>query len=215
MNDTVVTPIVANYDNTIDFIAAKFHFKKVKIEETGEEYKRPTVELEKVPVPSVEGIIAILEAGGKQLDLLMEAVQNIVLDRARELVNEKEGVTAETFPFAELAWEKIATLPKAERRGGGISKETWEDFSKDYIAVMPGLTGKDAEKVGNAAKLLLNKFNAVKTNKQVIGYLRDQLAVYLNGSPNAETYKDCVEFLDAKAGILLEADEASLLANLM
>ena len=128
MTESNPTPIVANYDNTVDFIAAKFHFKKTKVEETGEDYKRPTVELEKLPVPSVEGVIAILQSGGKQLDLLMEAVQNIVLDRARELVNEKEDINAENFPYDQLSWEKIATLPKAERRGGGISKETWEEF---------------------------------------------------------------------------------------
>ena len=222
MNDTTsataesaINPsIVANFDNTVDFISAKFFFKKVIVPETKEEYKRPTVELEKVPVPSIEGIIKILEAGGKQLELLQEAVQDVVISRARELVNEKEDITAENFPYASLSWEIIATLPKAERRGGGISKETWEEFAKDYIAVMPAITGKDAEKIGNAAKLLLNKFNAIKTNKQVIGYLRDQLALYLNGSPSAETYKDCVEFLDSKAEVLLAADEATLLANL-
>ena len=208
------SPIVANFNKFVDHIEAKFSFKRVKDEATGAEFKRPTVEFDKFPVPSVEGIIAILEEGGKQLDLLKEAVQDIVISRARELLNEKEDLTSENFPLHELDWEKIANLPKAERKGGGISKEVWEEFSKDYITVMQAVTGKEADKIGNAAKLLVGKFNAVKGNKQVVGFLQDQLALYLTSTPNAETYKDCVEFLDAKATLLINMDEASMLANL-
>lgn len=205
--------IVANFDNKVDVKDYKFHFKKVKDEATGLESKRPTVELS-LPIPSVEGIIAILEAGGKQLELLQEAVAEVIVSRARELVNDKEDISQDNFPMEELAWEKIATLPKAERRGGGIGKETWEEFSKDYVAVMPAITGKTAEQIGNAAKILLNKFNAVKTNKPVLKLLKEQLGLYATNSPNAETYAECVAFLVDKADSLINMDEAALLANL-
>ena len=205
--------IRANFNNKVDVREFKFHFKKIKDETTGLETKRPSVELS-LPIPSVEGIIEILETGGKQLDLLIEAVSDVITNRARELVNEKEDISQETFPMDELAWEKIANLPKAERRGGGISKETWEEFSKDYIAVMPAVTGKTAEQVGNAAKILLNKFNAVKTNKPVLKLLKAQIGLYASNSPNAETYTDCISFLVDKADALINMDEAALLANL-
>jgi hypothetical protein len=203
--------IVANFNKFVDEKEVKFAFRTVKDNETGLETKRATIET-KIPVPSVEGIIAILEAGGKQLELLQEAVADVIYQRARELLADDEKLT--DVPLEALAWEVIANLPKAERKGRGIPKETWEDFSKDYIAVMPGVTGKTAEQVGNAAKILLNKFQAVKTNKPVIKLLQAQLAVYLNSSPNAESFLECVEFLSNKADSLMAIDEASLLEAL-
>lgn len=205
--------IEANFNNLVDNREVKFNFRTTKDEATGLETKRPSVELT-LPVPSVEGIIAILKAGGKGLELLQEAVADVVVARAREIVSDKEDATAENFPFADLAWAAIANLPKAERKGRGIPKETWDDFAKDYIAIMPAITGKTAEQVGNAAKLLLNKFNPVKTNKPVIKLLQTQLALYLNSSANADQYSDCVEFLMQKADTLLALDDAALLANL-
>lgn len=213
--DTAQTPepITANFNNQVDAKEFKFNFKKVRDENTGLETKRPSVELT-LPVPSVEGIIAILETGGKSLELLLESVTDVIASRAREIVNEKEDINQANFPFDQLAWEVIANLPKAERRGGGISKDTWEDFSKDYILVMPTVTGKTAEQVGNAAKILLNKFNAVKTNKPVLKMLKAQLGLYASNSPSADMYVDCISFLLDKAEALINMDDATLLANL-
>ena len=214
MSETQTTQAVApTFDNTVDKVPVKFRFKKTKDEATGLESQRPTVELE-LPLITVEGAIAAFNAGDKQLELIIETMRDIQIARAREIINEKEDITTETFPYAQLSWEAIANLPKAERRGGGISKETWEEFAKDYIAVMPGVTGKDVEKITNAAKIFLNKFNAIKTNKPVIKMLKDQLGLYITNSPNAETYADCVEFLTNKAQALLDISDADLLANL-
>ena len=205
--------VQANFDNTIDKVAVKFNFRKVKDEQTGLESKRPSVELE-LPLLSVEGIIQAFQAGGKQLELIVEAVRDVQIARARELVNDKEDITADNFPYEELSWEKIANLPKAERRGGGIPKETWEEFAKDYIAVMPSATGKSIEQVTNASKILLNKFQAIKTNKIVLAMLKDQIGIYANTSPNAEQYSECINFLVEKAETFLSLDDAALLANL-
>jgi hypothetical protein len=210
--------IKANFDNKIDVKDFKFHFKKVKEldsegKETGVETKRPTVELA-LPVPSVEGVIAILEAGGKQLDLLMETVQEVISNRARDLVNEQEDISQANIDLSKLTWEAIANLPRAERRGGGIAKETWEEFGEDYIAVMPAVTGKSADQVGNAAKILLTKFATVKTNKPVLKLLKDQIGLYVTSSPNAEKFAECVAFLTEKADTLINVNEADLLKNL-
>lgn len=216
MNDTTEmqaqeSPIEANFNKMVDEKEVKFSFRTVKDEATGLESKRPTIE-QKIPVPSVEGIIQILQAGGKQLDMLLDSVADVVISRAREILADDEKLTE--VPLDQLSWEVIANLPKAERKARGIPKETWEDFSKDYIAVMPAVTGKTAEQVGNAAKILLNKFQQVKTNKPVINLLKAQLAVYINSSANAESFSECVEFLLNKADTLLQADEAALLSAL-
>lgn len=209
--------VQANFDNTVDKVAVKFSFRKVitKDEASGieTESKRPTLELE-LPLLSVEGIVAEFQAGGKRLDLIVEAIRDVQIARARELVNENEAITAENFPYAQLSWEAIANLPKAERRGGGIPKEVWEDFSKDYVSVMQAATGKTIEQVSNAAKILLNKFQAVKTNKPVLKLLKEQLGIYASTSSNAEQFSDCITFLVEKADSLLNQDEAALLAAL-
>ena len=211
MTEQNTQEISANYNKFVDEKEVKFSFRTVKDEATGLESKRATIE-QKLPVPSIEGIIAILEAGGKQLELLQDTVAEVIYGRAREILADDEKLTE--VPVDQLTWEVIANLPKAERKGRGIPKETWEDFSKDYVAVMPSVTGKTAEQVGNAAKILLNKFAQVKTNKPVINLLKGQLALYLNSSPNAESFSECVEFLVNKADALLAADEAALLEAL-
>jgi len=207
------TEITPNFDKLHDKKPVKFFFKKVVDKETKEEFKRPTVELD-LPVLSVEGLIEIITQGGKGLELLIDAAAEVIISQARSIVNDKEDITQTVFPFDKISWDYIANLPKAERRGGGIGKETWESFSDDYIAVMPSVTGKSAEQIANASKILMNKFNLVKTNKPVLRLLKEQLTIYLNSSPNAETYQECVEFLANKADTLLNMDEAQLLANL-
>lgn len=209
----VVSKVQANFDNKVDVQEVNFSFRKTTDEKTGVEYKRPTVTLA-VPKPSVEGLVAILEAGGKGLELLLEAAADVVIGRARELVNEMEDVTGETFPYDQLSWEVISNLPKAERRGGGIPKETWEEFIKDYVAVMPGATGKSLDKVENAARNFANKFAAVKTNKKVLSLLVDQLSIYTNASQNAESFIECINFLMEKADKLMNMSEEEMLANL-
>ena len=215
MNDTTETTAVAvesqivpNFDNKVDVKEYKFHFKK---DELGN--KRETIEL-KLPVPSVEGLVAILEAGGKQLEMLLASVGDVISAQARSILNENGAMTAAQFPTDQTTWEFIANMPDAEKRGRGIPKEVWEEFAADYLSVMPGITGKTEEQISLAAKLFLNKFQSVNSNKPVLKKLKEQLAVYTNGSPNAENFYDCVKFLDEKADALLVADEAAMLANL-
>lgn len=203
-----ITQIIPNFDNKVDLKEFKFHYKK---DELGN--KRETTEL-KLPVPSVEGIVAILEAGGKGLELLLNVVGDATAAQARAILNENASMTTAQFPTEQCTWDFIANMPEAEKRGRGIAKEVWEDFAADYLAIMPGLTGKTEEQVSLAAKLFLNKFQSVKSNKPVLKKLKEQLAVYTNGSPNAENFVDCVKFLDEKADALLVADEAAMLANL-
>lgn len=213
-----MSELQANFDNTVDKIATKFSFRKVAVkdEETGaviSETKRPTVELN-LPLVSIEGLVAIFQAGGKQLDLLLEAAREVQLARAREIVNENESISEDNFPWAQLSWETIANLPKAERKGGGISKELWEDFAKDYITIMPSVAGKTEEQVKNAAKILLNKFQSVKTNKPVLSLLKEQLALYIANAPQAEQFTDCLDFLIDKADKFLAITDEDLAAGL-
>jgi len=207
------TKIKANFNNQVDIKETKFHFRKVTDPETKIETKRATVELP-LPVLSVEGIIAVLEKGGKELELLQEAVASVIIEVAREYVNDHLEVNAHNFPYDLLSWERIANLPQADRRGNGIAKEVWEDFAADYIAVMPAVSNKSKESVELAAKVFLSKFANCKTNKPVLGLLKDQLALYITNTPNGEQFAACVQFLDTKLETLLNTDETNLLLAL-
>jgi hypothetical protein len=223
MNDTTentAPEIQANYDANIEMRPYKFSFKTVVLkDDDGKEIgksKRPTVELN-LPVPSVQGLIQAIEVGGTQLALLQEAAENIILARAREIINEREDVSQENFPFDLITWEAIANMPASEKRGRGIPKETWDEFSVDYISVMPALTGKTEKQISAAAEILLDKFNKLKTNrdyKKIVRLLLDQLAIYINNSANAETYMECVTFLTEKGNKILTAEEVSIIDSL-
>lgn len=205
--------IKVNYNFDVNVKSTQFNFKKSKDKETGIETIREPVVLA-VPYPSVQGIVAILEAGGKGLELLQDAIETVVNSQARDLLYEDTALTAGTFPVEKCAWEFIANIPKAQRRGGGIPKEIWEAFGQDYVEVMPEVTGKSIEQVTNAAKILVSKLASVKTNEPVLNLLVEQLAVYAEKSPNIEEFEECVAFLINKADTFLNIKEEELLANL-
>jgi len=192
-----------------DMFKYKFNFREDKLGN-----RRPSVELS-FPVPaSVEAILEIIEAGGKGLELLQESVRNTVLNHVRQVVSENETISQDTLPLEKISWEFIANITPKERTGGGISKETWEAFAEDYIAVMPAIAQKTTEQVTNAAKIFLAKFSgSVKTNKPIIAKLSEQLALYAS-TPNAESFADCVEFLAEKADRLLNMTDEDLMKNL-
>jgi hypothetical protein len=206
-------PIVVNFDNKLDYKNAKFNFREVTDKETGVKTKRASVELDKLPVPSVEGIVAILEAGGKPLDLLLEAVQDVIVSRARDVINETETVTSENFDYSQCDWNIIANLEKEDRRSG-ISKETWDDFAADYVEVMPAISGTSKEQSANAAKIFVGKFNAIKTKKDIIAKLKLRLSMYAEHSPRAAEFAECIDVLLKKADKLIQAKEESLADNL-
>ena len=207
------TTVQVNFDIKLDYKSAKFGFREVTDKDTGVKTKRATVELDKLPIPSVEGIVAILETGGKALDLLIEAVTNVILDRARDVINEKDSITSENFDYTTCDWNTIANLEKEDRRSG-ISKETWEDFALNYVEVMPAISGATKEQCANAAKIFAGKFASIKSKKDVIAKLKVRLALYAEHSPQAGEFAECIDFLFKKADKLIEAKEESLEDNL-
>jgi hypothetical protein len=213
-NAELHTKIKANFNNKVDVLDTSFHFRKVKDPDTKIETKRATVTLP-IPSLSLEGIVDILENGSpKAQELLLEACRAVILDAAREKINEDENISAANFPYEILGWDFIANLPKAERRGGGIAKELWDDFAADYIAIMPGITGKTKESVELAAKVFTTKFANAKTNKPVLKLLEQQLGIYINNTTQGEQFAPVVEWLSNKLETLQSTDETSLLLNL-
>ena len=185
---------------------AKFRFKKDKLGN-----QRPTVEL-KIPVPTFPaGLAAIAEAGGKGLELLMEVIYDTVRSSVASYVGDNENASQDTIDWSKFTWDAIANAPRAERKT--ISDEVWEAFAKDYIEVMPSVTGKSVEAVTNATVVYLKKFLIVKTNKPVISKLKDQLGLYMEHSKNAEQFAEVLDMLISKADALLSANDVELLVQ--
>lgn len=220
------------FGDTVNVAAVPFNFRAVKypaveakeatdttpaIEgKEAYEVKRDTLTLA-IPCPNVEGILVILKEGGKPLEMLLDAMQEIPKQAARGLLSSEEGesLTLENFPVEKLDWAYIANLPKATRNGGGIAKEIWKDFCADYVSVMV-LAVPDKPKAAheNAAKILEQKFSNHKTAKDVIQFLVDRLSIWADKSTKAEEFAPCVEFLLEKATDLLAADQTELMDNL-
>lgn len=199
-----MSEITVNSNNLVDMQAFTFRFKKDKLGN-----KRQTVEL-KLPVPSVEGIVEILKAGGKQLELLQDAIYATVKSVAGDIVSDNEKINQENFPVAQIYWDAIANTPRAER--ATISAEQWEAFVADYTNVMPSVAGKTAEQVGLACQIYVKKFVQIKTNKPLLKKLQEQLALYLE-TPNAEQFQDVLELLLRRLDTYISAEEPMILAE--
>lgn len=186
-----------------------FSFRKDKLGN-----KRATIKLN-LPVPTLEGLVEAL-GDEKQQNYVLSLLHDDIYKAARAQVDDEAKPVNEQgeLNLEVLTLKHLAYLPPAERRGGGISKEIWEAFEKDYNAVMPALTGKEPERIANASTILVKRFQPVKTTKKIITFLREQLALWFQNSPNAEEYQEVYEFLDNKADELLKTDEAKLLEAL-
>ncbi len=210
---SICADIKANFDFDVNVKPVKFSFKKTKDKDTGVEIIREAVQLA-IPYLSVQGIITVLQDGGKELELLLEAIENVVNAAARELLYDDTTLNAATFPADKISWKAIANMPKAQRRGGGIPKETWDAFALDYASIMPEAAGKRMDQIEAALKVLMNKFANAKTNTPVLTVMIEQLTIYADASENIEEHSECVAFLLNKAETYLNVSPEELLGNL-
>lgn len=190
-------------------VPQKFSFKK---DDMGE--KRPTVELQ-LPKPTFDGILAALEEE-KQQQFIIDAVYFEIVSQARLQVGDeaKPVNSQDELDLSKLTIEAIASLPPAERKGAGISKETWKQFAEDYIAIMPALQGKTIENVTNAAKIFVARMQPCKQNKPVLARLKDYLNLYFQKTSIQEEVMEVYEFLIKKIDEFQKLDPAQLLQNL-
>jgi hypothetical protein len=171
------------------------------------------VELE-IPLMGADDLVAILQSGDeKQLKLILEGVNNVILEQARSLVNDDvEAARTKGIDYTQISWEFIANMPPATRKGAAIPDEVWEAFMKDYVEVMTH-HGKTKEKAETGAKLLSKRFQPVKTNKKVVDALKGNLSLWFANTENKEQFQEVYETLATKADQLLEADEEAILAS--
>jgi hypothetical protein len=199
--------ITANVDKLIDTREMEFRFKKDKLGN-----KRPNVKFDKVPVPSVEGVIAILQNGGKEWELLQDAIADTVRSVLGDFVADDLELDPSKFDLSKVSWQAIANMPKEDRRSSSIPSEVWEAFVGDYTSVMPQLTGKKQAAVELACEIFVKKMAPVKTNKNALNKLKEQLSIY-SGTANAEQYGEILELLVRRTDNYLKMDDPAVLAE--
>lgn len=225
MSATVEQNTVAESDavetiQTADLKDYKFRFRTLK-DKLGNESQRATIEV-KLAVPNVQGLIAIIENGvlpegkfSKELELVFESISDTIRAAALQKITDNEDLTSANFPYDELSWKAIANQDRTDRRANTIPDELWELFVKDYNEIMPALTGKKIESITSASQVFRKKLTMVKTRKDILGRLKEQLAIYVNATTNGEQLSEIIELLTKKLDTFLEADAVeALIANL-
>jgi hypothetical protein len=195
----------------------KFTFKKqVAKDELGQEVKRPPVVVN-LPIPTFPGLLQHME-DAKVQQFILDLVEGAIVDQAKAQISpgegEKEVSTQEELDLSKLDLTFIANMPKAERQGGGIPKEQWEAWSADYVQVITSTTDKGPDKATKAATIMANRFAAVKTEKAILKFLKDQLNYWASKTANLEDFQDVYQFLENKVNTLMNKDSAELLASL-
>jgi hypothetical protein len=187
----------------------KFNFKKRTIKDEngqtiGEIAKKPSIEVA-LPVLSTAGVIEALQAGGKEAEVILDAVNFVFYQAARQqfddvienMTNPDDEVKASDLNFDKLQLSYLANLPPATRGGAAISEDEWNFFFQDYLSVMVAATGKEERRIANQIEHF-KKPNRCKANQAVLEVLVDQLSIYITKSANIEDTAQAAERLMGK-----------------
>lgn len=180
--------------------------------------KRPTVELT-LPYLTELGLVSALTSGDeKVIGFIVSIVNNVIYDAGKEQVNDETHPVSsqEELDESKLTLEYLANQT-TERKTSGISKDEWIAFEKDYIAVMPELVQKEVAKIEKAAKILVGRYQSVKTSKAIVETLQPMVATWFTskGEEDQERWAPIFKFLDDKATELLAVTDESLLKDLV
>lgn len=155
-------------------------FRKNK--ETGEQ--RPSVELV-LSIPTQEGVANLLMSEDPKVSgFIVDLVEGSLSDYARRLVGEDLEFSQEKLQalIAEGKFniETLANLPRSERNS--IGKEDLEAFAKDYVLIMPEVTGKSIESVQTAAGLFMERFKRCAGQNDVLTVLKNRLGQFVEAA---------------------------------
>lgn len=190
---------------------------KPVLDDKGNEVKIPAPEAIKQPVPHFDSVTDVADIitknDPKEVALLLACLNDVVDATAKDQLEEDEieNIRANGFDLSKLTWNAIANVPPGARGGGGIPEEVWNEFAKDYAAVMIH-HGKTQEQAEMGAKFLLKKFNPVKMNKKVVSSLLNNLQVWAAHTASEGAYSKVYEFLTQRANVLLSTDEEAIVA---
>lgn len=198
-----------------------FYFRTDKVRDDegkviGNGRKHPDVKA-MLPIPTYNDLIAFLEAGGKEAELILDAAINEVDRAARNQINdwrETNGLaatfTANDFDLSKLSLTAIALTPKGERGGSTISDDDWTAFLDDYAHVMVNAVGYEEKKVKLAVMHFKVQLRRIKNDKAAVQKLLDLLNIWASKTDNLEDYTACYEDLTKRAAKYLKAEDKNV-----
>lgn len=185
----------------------KFNFKTRSIRDEagnviGKSKKQPSVEVA-MPMLTAQDLVNYLTNTEKlkEISLIVEAANGILVSQAREQFDEiiegfgddtSKEVTASMLDFTKLTLEYIASIPPTQRGAAAISEEEWMAFFEDYAPVMVAATGKPIERIKNHIDLF-KKPQKIRSNKDVLKALVEQLDIYMSQSAAIEDTGACAQ----------------------
>jgi hypothetical protein len=213
----VQTPAVLapGYATSADF-AFGFRTDKIRDDEgkviaTGR--KHPDVKAV-FAVPTFADLIAYLQLGGKEAELLVDAAKAQIEAAARQQINDwreanglDKNFTTTDFNLNGLTLAAIASMDKKDRAGASISDEDWTAFLDDYTHTMVQLVNYDPGKVKLHVSHYKTQFRRIKNDKAAVQKLLDLLNVWASKTENLGDFTTCYEALDTKGKKYLKADE--------
>lgn len=214
-NADKVVPLLAKGD--MELRDYKFSFKKV--DEVDNEGKPTGVKTKRdafsgqLPFVTMNGLISSLH-DEKISQLVLETINDELIARAaKEQVSSNYAWTdLSEIDLSKLTLEYIANTPATDRRGGGIPKELWDVFTKDYVSIMPSLMpDKKIENITNACTMFTKKLTTVRTNKPILQQLQGYLGMWWDHSEQKEDLAPIFEYLMEKSEEFLKKDEKELL----
>ena len=169
--------------------------------------KRPTVSVE-FDSPNAAGLIQLLQSEDpKVVSYLEDMTSSALAAHIRTYVDSDENFNQETLDAmvaeGKISIEALANLPKSERNT--LTKEQLEDFARDYIAIMPEVTGKDVKRIQMAAGLFAERFKRCAGDNTVLAVLQEQLGVFIEAADSEvlSKHERALEYLAAKLEELL------------
>lgn len=201
--------------------AITFHFKARTIrDEAGnpiaKSKKQPSMTVG-IKMPTASELVDVLQRGGKEAELVIAGVQQLIYQQARSQLDEviesfgndaEKVVTANDLDHSKLTLEYIASIPPTQRGGATISDEEWLAWYQHYTEVMAAATGKEASKLAKHVEIFKAP-QRYKTNKEVLAVMLEQLQVYAAtaGEEALEEHGDCVSRLTTKFDKWLNTEE--------
>jgi len=170
-----------------------------------------------LPIPTYEQMIGFLQQGGKEAELMLEALVGEIDRAARQQINEfreEKGLDVDfkpnDFDLSKLTVTAIANTPRGERGGPAISDEDWTAFLEDYKHVMVDVVGYEAKKVDLAIMHFKVQLRRIKNDKAAVQKLLDLLNLWASKSENLEDHMACYEDLTKRAAKYLKAEEKNV-----
>jgi hypothetical protein len=192
-------------------LTQKFNFKTRKItddsgKEIGRTKKHDSINVT-MPVPTADTLIGYLATPDSAVaKLLMDAANGIIVDAVRsqfdELIesfgdDDSKTLSVNDIDFSKLSLDYIASIPPSQRGGVALTEEDFNAFFADYLITMVAATGKEEKRIKNQIELF-KRPTKVKSAKDVLAVLVDQLDVYLANSQALEDTGEVATRLRAK-----------------